>query len=457
MSYYIIIDVSGYLNCITPRKRTKNCFLKDLSYLDLANVETHNDDPGKITCQGILNMDTVPEIEDVHSWLESVTAKIIKSENTMEVHHKCCSIYGKAMSFAACQRALNARFDVNEDHTDGETMLHVAFRQNKYPLQIFLLNKGAIVTIVDTKNKLPYIDSNSIKQTKQNVHILEQYFISPLKSILSSKQCLARPARLCQDANNKTLSFVMCVSGEHIPQTMEILNGTFRNGVQMVVRRSNYTESKLLNVYENSKARQDKVAFKSTEDANSLFSQHSNLNMISVTSQKSIGFGREKHCIIIENCIALLCDHKGFIPVGELNFPSRIGDLKTDVREGYCCFASNELKLGETIKRARIGKSGSLGVFVDMSNGQKGIITCAHVLHTLDELRSRSYAKDESVLKVTESTEFVIGTIQEAVFTPNIPSEISVDAALVRLHSNIDIMGEFPDVVTYQRDHAGNV
>ena len=459
-----IVDVSGYLNCFSSTRREKDCFLKDVDYLDLANVEKHANDPGKIGCKGILYDATLPITTDILPWLQELSTKVEKSCKARNVHYRCSRLYGQVISVSACLRALKNDLDVNDPGTKGQTMLHMAFCQRNYLMQMLLLGKGGSLALTDSDGNYPFVQCNSDGYgTKENVKILEKYFVSLLRSSFPTEKLFdVRAARLCQNIDEKDkLCFILCILDETLYKHFRILHDSFRNGVKIVIQKFDNTESKLMGVYENSSTStnspENTSANISLEESESLFSKHSNLNMITRATLRSKGFGNESHAISKECCVILYCYHKGYKPYGEKEFPNMIGKYKTDIREGYFCFASNEMKLGEKIKRSGMNKTGSLGGFVDLheANTEKGFITCAHVFHASSELKVQSFRKGDVVYQVTDIGECAIGKIKEAVFTPDRQSQVSVDAALVELNTGVRISGTFPDIQRHQLHFSG--
>ena len=452
------------MNCFSSTRREKGCFLKDVDYLDLANVEKHANDPGKIGCKGILYDATLPITTDLLPWLQELSTKVEKSCKARSLHYTCGRLYGQVISFSACLRAVKNDLDVNCPGIKGQTMLHMAFCQRNYLMQMLLLAKGASLALTDSEGNYPFVQCNIDGYcTKRNVKMLEKYFVSLLRSPFpTEKLCDLRAARLCQTINEKDkLCFILCILDDCFYKHFRILNDSFRNGVKIVIQRFDNTESKLMGVYENSSTSTNASENTSTgvtlEESESLFSKHSNLNMITEATLKSKGFGNENHVISKEYCVILYCYHKGYKPYGEKEFPKIIGKHKTDIREGYFCFASNELKLGEKIKRSGMNKTGSLGGFVDFheANTEKGFITCAHVLHGSSELKAQSFRTGEMVYQVTGIGESAIGKIKEAVFTPDRQSQVSVDAALVAINPGVRISGTFPDIQRHQLNFSG--
>ncbi|KAK3085009.1 hypothetical protein FSP39_022828 [Pinctada imbricata] len=97
-----------------------------------------------------------------------------------------------------------------------------------------------------------------------------------------------------------------------------------------------------------------------------LFRQHRNLTILSVSTNREIG--NEVFEMKYPNyCVTLYCWAKGYVPVGEKEFPRTIGQFHTitDVREGYCCFATgNKIFPGGGIYSKSENKVGTFGGFV---------------------------------------------------------------------------------------------
>jgi hypothetical protein len=207
-----------------------------------------------------------------------------------------------------------------------------------------------------------------------------------------------------------------------------------------------------------------------TEDeAKELFRKHSNLTMISASPYKSIGYSKGRHRIVEKLCISLLCIHKGYIPYGEEQFPKKIGEVEVDVQEGYCYFGTQRsLESGGHVKR-KVG-SGSIGGFVDLPNNKVGLITCAHVVFSSDELLNGQFL-DTSIIEVEAFDKrhhsfSVCGKCITAKFPqckvigqPALASDssnASVDAALIDLDQDINTF-EFRAVTQEQLQSAGNL
>ncbi|XP_061193827.1 uncharacterized protein LOC133202060 [Saccostrea echinata] len=203
-------------------------------------------------------------------------------------------------------------------------------------------------------------------------------------------------------------------------------------------------------------------------DARKLFKKHSNLTLISASPYKSSGYPKGKHIIVEKRCISLLCLHKGFIPFGEREFPKQINGFDVDVQEGYCSFGSGRsIDFGGHIRRAKginTPGHGSIGGFVDLSNGSVGLITCAHVVFSTDELfKTNSEIEDYVLCRDTDlKVEFfdknqhnfqVCGNIVNKCFPTSI-DDISVDAALIELDQSVNEFG-FPVALADQLYLAG--
>ena len=110
-----------------------------------------------------------------------------------------------------------------------------------------------------------------------------------------------------------------------------------------------------------------------------LFCCHSNLEVIRIGVKRVDGqFVR---------AIALECQHKGFIPLGEEKFPESLGGYPVRVYESYVCDGVGTLELesqGEKVTRdiVRIGSYGSIGPL--MMNDT--FLSAAHVVCGIDVL-----------------------------------------------------------------------
>ena len=453
-----------YLNLanVEPHSmQTSDCFLRQVDYLNLSNVEPHSRDRSYKVCRDLMKYESFSNESGIHYWIKKLMTLGLLDSVKEKAVHRCCKLYGRVKSLAVCRNIIGRGFNVNAGDVKGMTLLHVAFLQNNYCLVYFLLEKDARITSLDSNNELPFMSSSfGAMRSKQNLEIVEDYLTLKLKPLIpKSTECRIRHVRLCQDCNeNGKIKFVISVSRRMPMGDMRKLNSTVKNGVGIVVKETDSTESKLLQRYETKSAHLATTVHLSSHCAASLFTNHSNVNMVSVSALKSKGFGKDSyHSISNKTCIALHCDHKGIIPIGEDKFPKRIGEYVTDVREGYCTFAANELTHGETIKRSAFHKTGTLGGFVDLPNRRKGFLTCAHVLHTLDELNSRSFKTNEVVALVKNNREYNIGKIKDAIFITGRPSEVSVDAAIVEIDENTCGSGNFPNIDVHQRNFTGKI
>ncbi|XP_056007787.1 uncharacterized protein LOC125666670 isoform X4 [Ostrea edulis] len=204
-------------------------------------------------------------------------------------------------------------------------------------------------------------------------------------------------------------------------------------------------------------------------EARELFRKHSNLTLISASPYKSMGYSKGRHRVVEKLCISLFCLHKGYIPYGEEQFPKKISDVEVDVQEGYCYFgAGRSLELGGHINR--LG-SGSIGGFVDLPNSKVGLITCAHVVFSSEQLvmlrnghRPSTNIEVEAFDKGSHSYK-VCGKCVRADFphvykigTPHLFTSASkdpnVDVALIEVDEDINTF-EFRAVPSEQLQSAG--
>ncbi|XP_061193967.1 uncharacterized protein LOC133202208 [Saccostrea echinata] len=204
------------------------------------------------------------------------------------------------------------------------------------------------------------------------------------------------------------------------------------------------------------------------KDVKKLFKEHSNLTLISASPFKSTGYSKGKHRVVEKPCISLLCLHKGYIPFGEREFPKQINGYQVDVQEGYCFLGSGRsIDFGGHIRRAKginTPGNGSIGGFVDLSNDTVGLITCAHVVFSTDELKMPNNEIQNYVLgngidlnvEVFDKNQHnfqVCGTIVDKCF-PLSSYNDSVDAALIKLDPSVNEFG-FPITLAHQLYSAG--
>ena len=425
----------------------KKSFIEVSDYLDLAGVETYAHDSRK------------KRNGDFLTHLQEISQAILNYENTGHIYN---ARVRQVETFKECIDYLSADINqINSVNEKGQTLLHMAFNQHNYPLQMLLLHAGAALTIKDTEGNLPFVHGKKDGQnTKSNVTMLEYYFLLLVKQhINSATRCNICTARLCEDLNrNRDLCFVICVPEKPQPENIYDLNETHKNGIRIVVHKSINTESKVLGFYKNPITNQAADIKIKPEEHHALFSRHSNLNMIKGSSFKSKGFGGDNHVISKQPCVILCCYHKGYAPFGENEFPDKIeGHYQTDVQEGFCYTTANNkyLKSGHVIKRRGLDKFGTLGGFVKLPGEKRGFLTCAHVLLHAHEWKFETSDKRDPVVQVVQGTPEEVGKIKKIEFTgqwkrefsqDNIPQGASVDAALVELNPDVKLSGYFSDI-----------
>ncbi|XP_062578852.1 uncharacterized protein LOC134240788 [Saccostrea cucullata] len=271
----------------------------------------------------------------------------------------------------------------------------------------------------------------------------------------------------CECSKESRLVIMMLYKG-----SIEMKDGTPEKvmGVNLVLYNYTHPSDEAHTVFNSSSA-----SFSSTNlpvipenDARKLFKKHSNLTLISASPYKSSGYSKGKHVIIEKHCISLLCLHKGFIPFGEREFPKQINGFEVDVQEGYCLLGSGKsIDFGGHIRRARGVNNpgnGSIGGFVDLPDGSVGLITCAHVVFSTDELNVPNTELENYV--TCRGTDFkaeffdknkhkfqVCGNIVDKRF-PLSMNDNAIDAALIKLDPTVNEFG-FPVALASQLYSAG--
>ncbi|XP_062608453.1 uncharacterized protein LOC134270277 [Saccostrea cucullata] len=277
-----------------------------------------------------------------------------------------------------------------------------------------------------------------------------------VETILKSAKCMIlrkRPSLLqnsiqlslchdCENGNRVTivLSFKGTIEMTDITQEMVM-------GKKMFLYNCSNPSDEAYNVFKSYATSHSKETLPtiSEKEARELFKRHSNLTMISASPYKSIGYSKGKHRVVKKPCILLLCLHKGYIPYGEEEFPRRIGDVEVDVQEGFCNFGNGEsIEMGGDIRRKGSKSVGTIGGFVSLPFSKIGLITCAHVVLSHEELEKRetdNHPEVEAFINSAHSYK-VCGKVIDKAF-PNLnPLEgSSVDAALIEINSSSNVAG----------------
>lgn len=180
-----------------------------------------------------------------------------------------------------------------------------------------------------------------------------------------------------------------------------------------------------------------------------LMKNHSNISMIIPTAYR-IKQGK----ILAHVCIAIYCRGKGVIPLQESSFPTTLGGVDIDVREGYCMFGMRNAELLNSNvyhEKLRIGveigwpggPQGTLGGFIKLETGEILFLTCAHVVipyHCLTSTENYRFSthsmcptcRNINVWQPPHITfKPAMGKVYDAVFKYNQPDTSSVDAAIV--------------------------
>ena len=329
-----------------------------------------------------------------------------------------------------------------------DTPLHHAIKSLDIDKIKELLNAGANLTAVNSAGQTP-LQVIEERNTKFVVKLIQNFFLDKLPVV----PLLIENILMCHKAGDiqslHLLVFLTYITHRTLP------NNFYRNGVyiQFKQRKIVSQEANILGQMKNSYSYEKIPPILDGKTADKLFKEHSNLNIIACSERKSVGFAGD-HRVFHQPCYVLFCHCKSLIPYGENQFPKFIEGLPTDVREGYFEFGSNQqIQIGKSILRRDIRKTGTIGGFVDLDNNQTGLITCAHTFYSLSELRSQSLPLEIPVSTAFDEEDF--GKITRAVFTPDDPGTVSVDAALVKLWYGNTAISNFPEISQIQLDAAG--
>lgn len=177
----------------------------------------------------------------------------------------------------------------------------------------------------------------------------------------------------------------------------------------------------------------------SSEIAENMFLNHSNLSLICPSVVKSTAFKTRSYAVKRELCIQLYCKTKGILPLGESHFPEVIQGYQTDVIEADTRMLSN-LRIGTKIGPET--NQGTLGGFVKYL-GIDCFLTCAHVMYDLKTLLDQK--KDFTSLPGTTAvihSPFGLtkcGRVIWRAFDHGDGSRTSIDAALIELQNSFYI------------------
>ncbi|XP_062579915.1 uncharacterized protein LOC134241921 [Saccostrea cucullata] len=207
------------------------------------------------------------------------------------------------------------------------------------------------------------------------------------------------------------------------------------------------------------------------ENADSIMKKHSNLEMIRASGFRIKRNKAKKKKAVSEPCIAIYCSYKGVVPVGEEEFPTELDGFATDIREGcfhlhgnydICANSKDQLdplRMGASISRESGGDGhGTLGGFVQLNDGEIGFITCAHVLHSVDEMLRNASNLQYPVVQPSVWYEGSqrCGNVFKSVFPSSaIVDGVSVDAAVVKLTNRIPKKALLADLTTARLKRLG--
>ena len=213
------------------------------------------------------------------------------------------------------------------------------------------------------------------------------------------------------------------------------------------------------------------------ENTTRMFSMHSNLVFIDVSAFKSSGFGTSAARLEEQLTIVIYCRIKGHIPLGEQEFPRKLGKFKTDIRMGMLFSASLPTEHHDNL-RAGCCISGiepfcsTLGAFFKLPGNNKfHSWSCAHGFIPSDYLKTeKTFANLQQHLFNTpvyqprrgqrgESDEFgkiVLAKIREG-GQENGSIKSGVDGVIIQISNREPINGLFPDDQQNKIDVLGNI
>ena len=139
----------------------------------------------------------------------------------------------------------------------------------------------------------------------------------------------------------------------------------------------------------------DEVYQEIAKQQNSIYKQHSNIVSIDVSAFKSSSFGTDLAECSPGLTVVIFCRIKGYIPVGEKEFPEFLGKFRTDIRKDIAFSLSkrpdeyhDHIRMGCSITGEGVPYSLTLGsFFIHPKTGKVCTWTCAHGFLTPDYLK----------------------------------------------------------------------
>ncbi|CAC5408684.1 unnamed protein product [Mytilus coruscus] len=175
----------------------------------------------------------------------------------------------------------------------------------------------------------------------------------------------------------------------------------------------------------------------SAEIAENYFNKHSNILAIVPAFLRSVNFESEiNHSVRLEKCITFYCKYKGFIPIGEVHFPSEVlsidGNIvKIDVTNGNFNLAMQ--RVGDSVESVQM--RGTIGGFLKYYN-KDCFMTCAHVVMGADSMISKKnhplHRKDLSMFVRDQQGQLIkCGNAIRCIFEPGSSNQPGLDVAVI--------------------------
>ncbi|XP_033758067.1 uncharacterized protein LOC117340414 [Pecten maximus] len=353
-------------------------------------------------------------------------------------------------------------------------------------------HSGAFSTTLDTPSSVPQQRQDNVKSTKavkgnstyfetfQDVlnSSMESVDIAEVGERLKMEYSELKPAVIPghMKTDDGSLKKVFVVYSPHVLHA----SNHEKEGIGLVMLRNPYKVDNEARTVSQNKGKEYTIPKEDMEMAkqviqshsNTLWCNHSNLNIISVSSVRSKRKGAElEQCL----CIVLYCSTKGVVPIGEEEFPRKLDSISIDVREGYFelgvynTFPSSsrhsDLKMGCNIGKITTSiknGGGSLGPFVNY-NDKMSFLTCAHVLFDVDRYPQIDYSFNKrpriDVAQPSPGSSTAsgdsCGIVQRAIFKPQSPTSIDVAVVTISDPTRQPVKGRFAMDHTYRLKKAG--
>ncbi|XP_045208642.1 uncharacterized protein LOC123560535 [Mercenaria mercenaria] len=193
------------------------------------------------------------------------------------------------------------------------------------------------------------------------------------------------------------------------------------------------------------------------ENAKLLMERHTKLTLVTAGWFKASVDETGQYSVKKELCIVLYVHVKGFLPLNEKPFPTKLEKYPVDVREGIFTLCGGPYDYHRNVKMGcgiRGEGPGTLGAFVEFENdGNLYGITCAHVVFGNEKLKwilEHGYTEINSDELVYQPVSDPFGTAVVALYKEGGNGIPGMEIALIKINQDrLPTDGTFPDDSEY--------